>query len=430
MIDNELMDKRPGIEEHLDSVRREFSKQVKQALRLVPGTTESIQALAECVGYEVGRINTVLGRDRRREGGVFFSGERWADLLTDNSEQHVYRRAIDPSCGTGDLLISVARRQAGLHQSTVPPVQLRLAGLELERAFSAIARSRMKALNAFLSVHNAGLKFTSHIRSVDSLSIRWGLRDGDLVLMNPPYHRQIAPKWSTLSQSTVSSAAIFVEEALRQMPIDTGLVALVPDVIRSGSSYRRLRQLISDTSSVLAFDPIGRFSNEANVDVAVLSIRKGAGTFMAAPTHQALPTVGSSFDVRVGPVVPHRSRSGGRPLPFAHAGSIKAWEVLEQPGEEASYACSPIDGPVVLIRRTSSPSDAIRARASVVTSKLPIHVENHLIVCRPHSGGVTQCVALMENLRDPRTTALLNRVIRCRHLTTSSIASLPIWESE
>jgi hypothetical protein len=43
----------------------------------------------------------------------------------------------------------------------------------------------------------------------------------------------------------------------------------------------------------------------------------------------------------------------------------------------------------------------------------------------PAQGGLDACRKLLDLLKSPQTSEHLNRVLRCRHLTTSAVAGIP-----
>ena len=81
--------------------------------------------------------------------------------------------------------------------------------------------------------------------------------------------------------------------------------------------------------------------------------------------------------------------------------------------------------PFVAIRRTSRPGHPYRATATIIAGKIPVAVENHLIVCEPKNGTLRTCRELMRQLKTEAVNEFLNARIRCRHLTVGSVAAIP-----
>ena len=140
-------------------------------------------------------------------------------------------------------------------------------------------------------------------------------------------------------------------------------------------------------------------------------------------------TVGELFVVSVGAVVPHRDPNKGRWSPFATSRTVPAWNIVREIGQHRRFEGTKVQPPFVTVRRTSSPRDPERAIGSVVLGKVPVAVENHLIVLKPKRGGQESCEFALQNLKDARTKAWLDERIRCRHLTVGALRELPIWRA-
>jgi hypothetical protein len=136
-------------------------------------------------------------------------------------------------------------------------------------------------------------------------------------------------------------------------------------------------------------------------------------------------TVEDIYEVRVGSVVPYRDPETGESRAYICAKTTPAWDMQFIPQARRAYAGKVFSPPFVAIRRTSSPSDKFRAVASVVIGNEPIAVENHLLVATPLDKSLKACRALLKVLRLPETNSQLNELMRCRHLTTGAIKTLP-----
>jgi hypothetical protein len=80
-----------------------------------------------------------------------------------------------------------------------------------------------------------------------------------------------------------------------------------------------------------------------------------------------------------------------------------------------------------VIRRTSRPGDNFRAIGSIINLKEKVAVENHFIVLQPKDSTLNTCKRAMKVISSKKTTRWLNKRIRCRHLTVSSLKELPWW---
>jgi hypothetical protein len=125
--------------------------------------------------------------------------------------------------------------------------------------------------------------------------------------------------------------------------------------------------------------------------------------------------------------VPHRHQRKGPWHPFACAKSVPAWALGYVPTSNRRFKGTTFAPPFVVVRRTSSPSDKQRAVGAIVLGEETVAVENHLIVLTPKDGRIETCVELLALLSRRETSDHLNREIRCRHLTTSSVMAIP-WK--
>jgi hypothetical protein len=388
-------------------------------------------------GHATDFVYNTLSLSDRRLHGVFFSGPSWAKRILSGQKMGQWRRFIDPSVGVGDLLIEVCSSlplKSSVHK-TIEDWSKRLVAIDLRKSFLDITWLRIQAL----AVHRhsvekgqvADLVFRELPESFivgDALTIKLDLRQHDCVVMNPPYQRIVAPAHSFVGKGKRSAAAIHLEHILLQAPPGVGVFALVPDVLRSGSSYERFRKELRRIADVSSFDPFGAFGIQADIDVAILAAvtRKSTNEKKSAEKETIqVKKVGDFFDVSVGPVVPHRTPITGQRYGYLTAKNAVVGKEISSPVEFANYACRLERGPLVIVRRTSSPSDKKRARSTLVTFSKELLVENHLLILKPKDKKVSTCRALLRVLEDQSSDVWLNDFIRCRHLTVGSLKQLP-----
>lgn len=396
-------------------------------------------------GHANDMVYRLLPRKDRQTHGIFFSGAAWANALVKQLDVEQWSRFFDPSAGTGDLLLEVCKKLP-LEDSatkTIKAWERRLAAIDLRASFLRIAWARIQAL-----------AMTRHKETIDASRFRplppsfragnifktpFVLRARDCVVMNPPYQRTLAGPNSFVGTGKRSAAALHVEHILQSATGGVGLIALVPDVLRSGSSYERFRNELRSQLKIASFDGHGSFGGDVDVDVAVLSgVTQGrkknksplARLSSSQKSSKNLQCVSDLYEISVGPVVPHRTEETGKVHGYLTARNSPIWGMIDAPTEKARFDARLQSGPFVVVRRTSSPRDKQRARATLVRGKGPWLVENHLLVISPRSGTFKACQSVIKNFRDHRTDEWLNRHIRCRHLTVGAIASVPIWNSE
>jgi len=388
-------------------------------------------------GHATDFVYSTLSLSDRRLHGVFFSGPSWAKRILSGQKMGKWRRFIDPSVGVGDLLIEVCSSlplKSSAHK-TIEDWSKRLIAIDLRKSFLDITWLRIQAL----AVHRhsiekgqaADLVFRELPESFmvgDALTMKLDLRQHDCVVMNPPYQRIVSPAHSFVGKGKRSAAAIHLEHILLQAPPGVGIFALIPDVLRSGSSYERFRKELRRISDISSFDPFGAFGIQADIDVAILAAvtRKPTDEKKSAEKETVqVKKVGDFFDVSVGPVVPHRTPITGQSYGYLTAKNAVVGKEISSPVEFANYACRLERGPLVIVRRTSSPSDKKRARSTLVTCSKALLVENHLLILKPKDKRVSTCRALLRVLEDQSSDIWLNDFIRCRHLTVGSLKQLP-----
>ena len=374
------------------------------------------------------------------KAGAYFTSPHLADLAIDpvtQRERLLRRPVFDPTCGAGDLLLRWADALPLSRdlQSTLANWELLLRGHDVFSEFLTVAKRRLvlKAIS-----RGARLR-TGRPPKIDKLfpGITQGdARDSnqdDIVLtlvMNPPFSNVAAPRECTWTSGKVSLAALLFESFIRRAKPKTHVVAIFPDVLRTGTRYERWRNVVSENLEILRVQPYGRFDRHADIDVFIVEGKVGQGRpikWWQPNCTREHGTVGDLFDVSVGPVVPHRDPHRGPWYPFATAKSVNPWIKVKQLQPHRRYEGTVVSPPFVTVRRTSSPRDAMRAVGSIVLGCSPIAVENHLLVAKPKHGGIKECEFLLKNLRNAQTKTWLNERIRCRHLTVGVLRELPFW---
>ena len=396
-------------------------------------------------GHANAAVYQLLARSDRRAQGVFFSGSEWAQALVEDLNSSNWNRFLDPSAGTGDLLLEICRRLPLQSSSagTIRSWSSRIAAVDLRESFLRIAWARIQALAMIRHNEpideNRFLPMPKSFRFGDALTEDLALQTGDCVVMNPPYQRVLASPGSFVGKGSRSAAAIHLERVLNMAPEGVGIVALVPDVLRSGSLYENFREVLGQRMNPLGFEGKGKFGGDADIDVAIIrgvtrSQIKGKSAELADQAGPSVACKGQSIGdlcaVSVGPVVPHRTDEDGKLRGYLTARNSPLWGLVEHATEKARFNARLTHGPFVVVRRTSSPSDKQRARATLVKGKGPWLIENHLLTLVPKKGTIKDCKRVIRSLKDARTSEWLNQRIRCRHLTVGAIATLPIWDTE
>jgi hypothetical protein len=371
-----------------------------------------------------------------RRMGAFFTGERLAaNVVSRAGRPTTWSKVVDPACGCGDLLLAAARKMPihGDVESTLQRWGEVLHGIDCIPDFVDVARQRLMLL-ALLR----GARITPgdlpclnvvlpNIVTDDGRRHEY-LSGADVVLMNPPYGNIPTPKPVTWTSGLVTESALWVTEIIERLPQGARLVAVLPDVLRSGSRYAKWRAEIAKASRVLQLRSAGQFDALTDVDVFVLvakrSVRGSKASWPTWPT--AALSLGELCSVMVGPVVDGRDPHDGSSAPY-----ITTRE-LPQSGEftavrERRFSRRLFKPPFVVVRRTSRPTvGQQRLRPVIIRGPRDVAVENHLLVLRPNKPTLATCRALAACLVDQRTTDWLNQRIRTRHLTVSALREVPL----
>lgn len=379
----------------------------------------------------------------QRSTGTFFSGpavvERLAQLLGPNPNR-LY--SFDPSCGVGDLLLLEARflPLLGTYAETLTLWGEMLAGTDLHVEFIKATKARLVLSLVSRAPHLSPAPSLQIESLFPGIEVGNGLasrkhKDASRILLNPPYSLRDAPKSCTWATGKVTAAALFVEHCLNQAAPGTTIVAILPDVLRSGSRYEKWRKYVEANASIDAVDVFGQFDPSTDVSVFLLklTVRDSSLTVepeaVWTPAKPGIRTVSDLFDVSVGSVVPYRDAQEGKEYRYIQPKGLPKWEIVRSNPEVRRYNGTSVQPPFVVIRRNSRYEDEDRASATIVAGKGRVVVENHLLVLKPKDNRLKTCKELLKVLRHPDTNSWLNARIRCRHLTVSSVGEIPYNDS-
>jgi hypothetical protein len=388
-------------------------------------------------------LRALIPIEELRDAGSFFTGDDMAVDAADCFGNTISRKSfiIDPACGAGNLLIASSKKLPVFRSSlrkTLTVWGQCLAGFDLFPEFVDATKLRLileavsrGAVSDLRNIEDAK-KLFPFIQEGDAFVCGTTLANATHIIINPPYYKMDAAESCEWADGKINAAAKFMDLVALNATKGTLVSAILPDVLRSGSRYAKWRGLLSSKfkCSVLS---AGRFDSNTDVDVFLLSGEaspSGCEPDWLGVKHSA-KTVGNYFDISIGPVVPYRDKKAGKSSPYIHPRQLPLWtEVRVEDIEETwDYAGTLKTPPFIAIRRTSSPSDAYRAGGILINGKLPVAVENHLIVVRPKSGRVGDCRKLLKVLQNKNTNDFLNQRIRCRHLTVSAVKEIP-WIGE
>lgn len=379
-----------------------------------------------------------------RESGAFFTGSELSKAALDPLKDTLNANSVilDPACGAGDLLIACARQLgAGKGDSCIlDKWGAQLIGRDLHSQFIRATKLRL----ALAAVSTGTVSIDRDVSNIyarfPAIEQRSGLEDYEAIerathiVVNPPFTKVDAPEQCEWASGKVNAAALFVEACVAHARPGTRIIAILPDVLRSGSRYRKWRRVITERSLISRLELYGRFDKWADVDVFIVELEvvenNGCSTSCwGQPVSTNADRLKDYCDVGVGPVVNYRDPHRGPWRPFVQSRDLPAWESLEQILTKRRYEGRVLKPPFVVVRRTSRVGDKHRAIGTIIGGEKPVAVENHLLALVPKGGTMKACRRILEVLKAPKTTHWLDQRIRCRHLTVSSIEELPWWDS-
>jgi hypothetical protein len=306
-----------------------------------------------------------------------------------------------------------------------------LIGRDLDGELIRTARARLALLASARHGRRVTLDERDLMELLPNISIgdgqRLDLHQATLILLNPPFGAAMSKaSWAT---GRVARAAIFSATVAEGMPTGSRLLAILPDVLRSGSNYSRWREYISSLLNIDAVDIRGQFDTWTDVDVFTLRATASdeKSTVGWTPSGDS-NSLGEVAEIRVGPVVPHRDEHDGSWAPYIQARDLPLGGQFDTSTSQRRRHRGPMFAPpFIAVRRTSRPGQAQpRALSVLVQGSEPVLVENHLLVCRPAPNQSISCDELLEVLVSPATSRWLDERIRCRHLTVRALRQVPM----
>lgn len=384
--------------------------------------------------YRVFRSSVDLSQ--RRQQGTFFSSQKLsreiADLL--HARLPADSLIVDPTCGMGDLLLAYAELLPIKHslQETLAFWGKLLGGIDLRSDLVEMAKARLITLARLRGKFHDPIEGISEyfpLLKVGSMFDNFELvRQADGFLFNPPFGQTSVHNISEWGSGRINSAALYLDSLLEHRRTNAPVAAILPEVLRCGTRYSRFRSRLLSLGIRGDFSSKGRFDSWTDVDIFTTLLNESQDENLwkyEAGESAAEVTVGDIFKVSVGPVVPHRHPLKGKWHRYICAKTVPAWSQRHEPVNSRRFTGTVFTPPFVVVRRTSSPSDKNRATGSLIIGNKSVAVENHLIVLCPNDGSIETCKSLMQVLSHKDTTDFLNREIRCRHLTTTSVKSIP-----
>jgi hypothetical protein len=437
-----------GYMSYADQLRKLAARALEDRWSAVQGEVHS--ALN---GQAAQRLRTLVPLTVRREEGAFFTGgdvrQRFAQVLRMSADGAVEPAVYwDPACGAGDLLLA-AVEQLPLKETLSETLAFwgaSIRGCDLQPAF--VETTKLRLFLAAVSRHrdrgdvvdvcpSTGVNAFQRVRVADAHELLGSARSVRVtMLMNPPFgSMQAQPDWGWTS-GAVSQAAVLALAAAESLANGHRMVAILPDVLRSGSRYARWRSELESLVQIEQIETYGQFDAHTDVDVFIISAARRRKRRSLGPSPLWWPetrvgvSVGDMFEVRVGAVVDNRDPHSGPVVPYLTARGLGVGAAVVKPDRQRAFAGRLVTPPFVAIRRTSrpgvGPGGTGRAAGVLVSGEEPVAVDNHVIVIKPRGdGGEEECRRLISILDTSETSRWLDARIRCRHLTVGVVRAIP-----
>jgi hypothetical protein len=393
-------------------------------------------------GLAAAELRRLINIETRRKYGAFFTdsvlAKKVLTLLKPSFTKDSY--IYDPACGGGNLLIAVADYLKDLNIDS--NLESHLLGTDIHQEFVDASKLRLITNTLLKQPINTKSAFNSQKAKKYSVIKGNGLEKNRFyekathIIVNPPFNMTSTEEKLNWSKGQVSSAALFIDKIIQYSNPGTSIIAILPDVLRSGSRYEKWRTMVEEKCSIEKIKLLGQFDKYADVDVYAISLTKlgKIGITNKRKTHKniikqkGIQMIKELFDVCVGPVVDNRDPNKGPLRPYIISKGLEGWSIETSASLNRRHSGKSFDSPFVVIKRTSRLSDSQRAIATIINIPEPVYIDNHLIVLKPKSGKLTDCYKIQEVLKDIRTNTWVNKEIRCRHLTVKIVSDLPVWE--
>jgi hypothetical protein len=390
------------------------------ALRLVDGVAS--EELRNCVNIE-----------ERRKYGAFFTDSVLAGKVLRKLDPVFGAGSVvyDPACGAGNLLLAV---HAFLKETGSPFLRTcTWLGSDIHSSFVNAARIRFSiaGLLATNDPEPADYQIEDHIKldQVNGLAVNEYYAAATHIVVNPPFNMVDSKSKSDLYSGKVSAAAIFIEKIIQHVRPGTTVLAILPDVLRSGTRYEKWRDMVMRNCNYENEVLLGQFDQYADVDVfGVKLIKKNVAVArpVAPINNQPFRSIGDLCTVCVGRVVDYRDADAGRRRGYIVSKGLPGWSTLKKTERTRQHEGEAFTPPFVAVKRTSRPGDPYRAVATIIRTPSPVYVDNHLIVLIPKSGTLKDCRKLLQALKRKETSDWIDRQIRCRHLTVKVVSNIPL----
>ena len=295
---------------------------VRQIDDLSPRTKiEEFAALAAIASplqaaHEIGLLYTgLLPKKMRSEASMFFTppalAEHLVDMATNAGIDWLSARVLEPSCGSGTVLLAALSRMMDAHSKAGMPLpletlQARLVGQEKDPFCAWIAQVLVDLfLLPIASLERKDLP--ALVSCCDTLQVPQ-IQAYDLVIGNPPFGttKLSARQKDRFQRSIYGRAnlpAIFVDQALSETVPDGLVCFIVPTSLVSGAYSRNARMLLRTVAhpveACFVDERSGVFEGVTQ-SIALLSFRSGAASKPVAVRQITLSDADTFQEIELG----------------------------------------------------------------------------------------------------------------------------------
>ena len=391
-------------------------------------------------GFAAEELRRLVSIESRREFGAFFTDSLLADKVLQLLKPSFTKNSFiyDAACGAGNLLISASDyiKKSDINFDD----KIHLLGTDINEEFVDAAKIRLQ-INSLLKQPNTTNKIKRLLLHNEfSIMTGNGLLENEFyakathIFVNPPFNQVVVDEKLNWAKGRVSAAALFIDKIIQYSKPGTSIIAILPDVLRSGTRYDKWRAMVDKECEIEKNELLGQFDKYADVDVYAVMMTKRESPFTAitmtekprAENTNPVKTIDDIFNVCVGPVVDNRDLREGACLPYIVSRGLKGWSTQTYVALTRQHKGKSFKSPFIAIKRTSRMGDAQRAVATIINMPNPVFVDNHLIVLTPKSGTLRDCKKAIEILQNSQTDSWLDEKIRCRHLTVKIVSKIPI----
>jgi len=221
--------------------------------------------------YLLGNLYTMLlPKGYRADNGIYYTpptlAERLLDLLATEGADWAMDNILDPACGGGAFLITVANRMLGDYRIKGLPAEAKmshleqhLVGMEIDK-FAGWITQVLLDIVIYPEAVIAKRRLKAIIKVQDTIQLALHeQRRFDVIVGNPPYGRiklddETRKEYSRSLYGHANLYGLFIDASLR-MKATNGLVGFVtPTSFLGGKYFTNLRKLLSEIAQPLSID--------------------------------------------------------------------------------------------------------------------------------------------------------------------------------